>query len=173
LTNKGTPMKNIFLSLLASLVCGPILFTIAANAKQSHTASKSNSPVIGHLRKLHKTYGCDCKLQTFREARKDSLTKFVFQSDLAATPAWMNIDGRDVSLKFIYASPATNGVLLGSRYYKKYRAKGISVLIRYVVSAVCPEENPDCDEEGHIATIIVSKGGRRQSIKATGMCGWC
>jgi hypothetical protein len=167
------PMKNNFLSLLFSLVCGPILFSIAANAQQSQAASKNHTPVIGNLNRLHKTYGCDCKLQTFSEARKDSLSKFVFQSDMAATPAWMNIDGRDVSLKFIYASPATNGVLLGSRSYKKYKAKGVSVLIKYVVNAVCPEENPDCDEVGHIATIIVSKGGRRQSIKAIGMCGWC
>jgi hypothetical protein len=169
---ESTTMKNDFLALLLSLLCAPILFTSAANAQVRQATSKSPSPLIGNLKRL-RNFGCDCKFQTLKEARSGRADKFVFQSDLAAIPAWMNIDGNDVSLKLIYASPASNGVLLGSRSYKKYQAKGISVLIRYVVNAICPEENPDCDEAGYIATITVSKDGRRQSIKATGMCGWC
>jgi hypothetical protein len=165
-------MKKYLYTLLLSLVFAPMLLGGAANAQESRAASKSRPPLIGNLKRL-RNYGCDCKLQTLKEARNGMANKFIFQSDLAATPAWMNIDGKDVSLEFVYASLATNGALMGSRYYKRYKAKGISVLIKYVVNAVCPEENPDCDEQGHIATIIVNKGGRRQSIKATGMCGWC
>lgn len=166
-------MKKYCFSLWLSLLFTSVLFASPARAQESTAKETGKSPVIGNLTRLHKTYGCDCKLQTFNEARRNRADKFVFQSDAAAIPAWINIDGKDLSLKLVYASPSTNGALLGSRYYKKYRANGFSVLIRYVVSATCPEENPDCDEEGHIATIIVSKGGRRQSIKATGMCGWC
>lgn len=165
-------MKKCFLTLLLGLACAPILFASAARAQDSQAASKNRSPLIGNLKRL-RNYGCDCKFQTLKEARSGRADRFVFQSDLAAIPAWVNIDGNDVSLKLVYASPASNGVLLGSRSYKKYEAKGIRVLIRFVVNAICPEENPDCDEAGYIATIIVSKGGRRQSIKATGMCGWC
>lgn len=165
-------MNRYAFLLWLSLTFAPILFAQTAWAQEINAKGKSRSPVIGSLKRLL-NYGCDCKLQTLKEAGKERLDRFVFQSDLAATPAWMNIDGKDIRLQFIYSSPATNGVLLGSRHYKKYKARGISVLIRYVVTAVCPEENPDCDATGYRATIIVSKGGRRQSIKATGMCGWC
>jgi hypothetical protein len=173
LTQESTSMKKYLFSLSLALLFTLVIAANAATAQESAANGKYNSPLIGNLKRLHKTYGCDCKLQTFKEARNDMANKFVFQSNLAATPAWMNIDGKDIQLKLMYASPSTKGVTLGSRYYKKYSAKGITILIRYVVSAVCPEENPDCDEEGHVATITVTKGGRRQSIKATGMCGWC
>jgi hypothetical protein len=164
-------MKKYFFLLLSGLLLMPVFFAHTATAQDTRSSGKS--PVLGNLKRLHKTYGCDCKFQTLKEARTDPANKFVFQSDLAGTFAWVNIDGKDLKLKLIYASPATNGVLLGSRSYKKFSAKGISILIRYVVNAVCPEENPDCDATGFIATITVTSSGHRQSLKATGMCGWC
>jgi hypothetical protein len=171
LARKSKAMKKYFFSPLPGLLFTLTFFANATIAQEISASGKS--PVIGNLKRLHKTYGCDCKFQTLKEAKSDLGNKFVFQSNLAATPAWINIDGKDIQLKLIYGSDATNGSLLGSRHYKKYSAKGISILIRYVVNAVCPEENPDCDEVGYSATITVTKGGRRQSIKATGMCGWC
>jgi hypothetical protein len=156
----------LILLLLVSFLSGTV------SAQELKPKAKPDAALIGTLKRLH-NYGCDCKLQSVKAARRNLGRNYLLQSDLGATLAWMNIDGKDIRLKLVYASSATNGVLLGSRSYKKFSSRGISVLIRYVVNAVCAEENPDCDEVGHIATISVNKNGRRQTIKAIGMCGWC
>jgi hypothetical protein len=159
-------------SLCVLLLLMPDFLSGTVSARELKPKAKPGPTLIGNLKQL-RNYGCDCKLQTLKAASRDLGRNYVLQSDLGATLAWMNIDGKDIRLKLSYASSATNGVLLGSRSYKKFSARGISVLIRYVVNAVCAEENPDCDEVGHLATISVNKNGRRQTIKATGMCGWC
>jgi hypothetical protein len=164
-------MKQYFFSLLFSSLFALLLFSSEASAQINGKPRKH--PLVHHLTKVDRALGCDCKLQTLKESRNDLKNRFVFQADLSGIPAWMNIDGRDVELKLIYASLATKGVTLGSRSHKKYRAKGISVVINYIVNAVCPEENPDCDSVGYAATITVTKGSRTQTIKASGMCGWC
>lgn len=166
-------MKKLCFFLLLSFVILATLSSDETLAQEIQADKKTDSPLIGNLKRLHKTSGCDCKLQTLKESRRSVLNRFVFQSDATGTPAWMNIDGKDVSLKMVSASFPTNGVTLGSRYHKRFIGKGVFVLIKYVINAVCPEENPDCDEEGHKATIIVTKEGRKHAIKTFGMCGWC
>lgn len=160
--------------MLLSFVFTSVLFSNAASAQERRTNEKVNSqPLIGNLKKTYKTDSCDCTLQTLKASQNTTHARFVFQSDAARTPAWMNLDGSDVELKLVYLSRSTKGVTMGSHSHSKYRAKGISVLINYVVNATCPEENPDCDSTGYSATITVTKGSRQQTIKATGMCRWC
>jgi hypothetical protein len=174
LPHPRTCMKKYFFSLLLSLVFTPALFSNQASAQERRANEKlSSQPLIGNLKKTHKTYGCDCTLQTLKASKNTTHARFVFESDAARTPAWMNLDGSDVELKLVYASLSTKGVTRGSRSHSKYRANEVSVLIKYVVSATCPEENPDCDSVGYTATITVTKGSRKQTIKAIGMCRWC
>lgn len=167
-------MRKYFYFLLVCLLCTLSLFPYEARTQETPGVGTSHpTALIGNLKKVQRNIGCDCKLQTLKESRNDIQNKFLFQAELQGSPAWMNIDGRDMELKLVYASPRTKGITLGSRYHKRFVGKGISVLIKYVVTEVCPEENDACDEEGHSATITVTKGARKQTIKAKGMCGWC
>jgi hypothetical protein len=169
-----TCMKKYFMSLLVSFVFTPLLFSNEASAQERHAQERmSFQPLIGNLKKTYKTDSCDCTFQTLKASKNTTHARFIFQSDADRTPAWMNLDGSDVELRLVYVSRSTKGVTMGSRSHSKYRAKGISVLINYVVNASCPEENPDCDSVGYLATIFVTKGSRKQTIKAIGMCRWC
>jgi hypothetical protein len=74
-------------------------------------------------------------------------SKEIFYSSLAdQNDTWMNIDGKDVRLKFISVTEPTKpdgdgGELIGSRTTEKYAAGNINVEIVFTVSWLCPNDN--------------------------------
>ena len=79
---------------------------------------------------------------------------------------WLNINGRVTALKLV-SSTLTNVLRLKreSSYTERYRSGDITAEITYVVVKTLPEGT------AHTATVVVTKGNQRKTVKAVGDCG--
>jgi hypothetical protein len=79
--------------------------------------------------------------------------------------AWMIIDGKIVQLRLLKDTTKYRG-RRGDRYYQTYRAGNITVTVTCVASGFGDTHAVYCD-----ATITVTKGVQKRTVKAEGSCG--
>lgn len=77
----------------------------------------------------------------------------------------MNIDGKVVQLRRIKDTTRYKGKK-GDRYFQTYQSGGLTVKVECVATGFGDMHAVDCD-----STITVTKGTKKQSVKANGSCG--
>ena len=136
---------------------------------------------VGQQRKLvgnikGETGGGCGEFFTFAGQSVESPNLMFYSSAGDETETWMNIDGKDVRLKFVSRSEPTKidargAELKGSRTIEKYVASQITVEIILTVAWRCPKSDENCESVGYNAIFKVRKGKIRQILKAEGISG--
>ena len=145
-------------------------FILAGNA----FGQKRN--LVGNLKSK---IGTACGVFLSFAGQSANSSKEVFYSSAGdENDTWMNIDGKDVQLKFISRTEPTKtdksgGEAVGSRTTEIYSARNITVKIVFTVSWLCVPETPaeGCESVGYTAIFKVKKGKRRQTVRAKGIFG--
>ena len=114
-------------------------------------------------------FGCGCWFSFPSKSRK-RLPGQVFSSDIDEETALMNIDGVDVELRLV-RSTEPNKERIGSRSTRTYVGAGVRVSAVYVTTRMCKPNDEDCEATEYDATVMVTKGARKQKIKLKGACG--
>jgi hypothetical protein len=156
-------MTNRFL-----LCIGAILLITAGSLAQSRGEKNSSiaSPSVGNIRNTSVVEGCSCSL-----SRGKNSIKYVFLSDYEKKSAWINVDGRDIKLKFAGTTQIrrrNRPDRRGDKFTDKWGSPGVTVRIDYIVTAPMTDGNEATD---YATTITVTKNGKGRSIIATGNCG--
>jgi hypothetical protein len=159
-------MVTVRLSFLVLLM----VFTTSTRFAQRQPARRvSNARWIGNVTKVADSCGC-----YFRLAGEDrNSERYVFFEDASEKAPLMNIDGRNVKLKLLSSIEPAGGVSRrGERFSRNYAAGNVRVRMYFVASSVCPGPyDPECLGNRYDVTLVVTKGTRRQTIKALGGCG--
>ena len=132
------------------------IFTVVLHSQNE------KSPVIGMLDSL-RVDGCGCYFQTDVNSEEYYLT-----TDLIGT-AWVNIDGMDISLKFV-KKDGTLKYKVGDKFSEFYSNSKYKIEIQYTVTDVCaPEE--ECEWTSMDVILIVEENNKKSIIKLKGGCG--
>jgi hypothetical protein len=150
-----------------------LLFTFLVISLFSTTFAQQRR-LVGNL-KLKNTPAC-ADFYHFAGQSPDSPALMFYMSAGNEEETWMNIDGKDVRLKFVSKTKPTKpdgagGELIGSRTTETYSAPNITVKITFTVSWLCAVGEPNCEAQGSTAIFRVRKGKRRQTVRAAGMSG--
>lgn len=130
----------------------------------------SKSRLVGNVSAQALVDGCGCYFQ-FRGTNRDSAKYMFAESIEEQVGIWMNIDGRDVQLKVVKDWSHAERERVGSRSSRTFTAHNISVTSTYVVTRVCAANDENCESHDYNATFVVRKGGRVETVRATGNCG--
>lgn len=151
------------------LICSVILLCVTATFTQANHAQNTELK-IGTLNNGNGTYldGAGCYLKS-PSAGKNS-NSYIFLSELgndSSSRAWLNIDGRATTLKFVSSTWKSNRRLRkGSSFTETYRSEDITARVTYVVTKMGEIESAE-----YAATVVVTKGNRSKIVKAVGECG--
>ena len=114
--------------------------------------------------------GCGCYFQFPKEDPNSN--RYVFSEDFSEDPPLMNIDGENVRLKLVSSSEPSDGVSKkGQKFSRNYVSGDIRVRMDLVTTSVCAPNDESCESTGYDVMITVSKGLRKQTVKAVGGCG--
>jgi hypothetical protein len=122
------------------------------------------APLVAPLKNQDAIDGCSWS------ASSDSLGKgYIFLSEFDDSKTLMNIAGSDIELKLV----RENGQLkkLGDVLDRTFQAGDVTVKAHYVVTWACPKGDESCEVTRFSITFEVSKGGKTQTVKATGDVG--
>jgi hypothetical protein len=151
-----------------ALLALPLL--LAALAFVAAAQSPQPARLIGGVENqaLARDSGC-------RYARRDAQPSapYIFISGAADT-VLMNIDGRDVRLQLVSTRARQrrkNRTYRGDRFVTLYRADGATVRVVETVTDACRYGDSLCEFNFLRAVITVSKGQRREVVRAAGACG--
>ena len=122
-------------------------------------------PMIGYIKNEDLVDLCGCSFEHITRERG-----YTFASDPENKTTWMNIDGIDVNLKLTHFSGSKRH-RIGSRYLEIFEAEGVKAVLQKVVTRLCVPYGPECETTGYDVTITVTRGNRRQTVKAKGQCG--
>jgi hypothetical protein len=150
-------LTGILFQLLASSI-------INAQSKPVHPKTQKK-PMIGYIKDEDLVDMCGCSFEHITSERG-----YTFASDPVVETAWMNLDGVDINLKRTY-SRGSKVFRIGSRYTEVFEAEGVKAVLVKVVIRICKKPSPECETTGYNVTITVTKGGRKQIVKAKGQCG--
>ena len=145
-----------------------LLVTIVCLLGTSFAQRASKSRLVANLERAELADGCGCYFR-FRDAGRHP-EKFMFVEGADDDP-WMNLAGRDVRLKRIGESPRVEKERVGSSHMKRFVVDDFSVTSTYVATRVCPSADEECESHEYIATFVVRKGRRAETVKAVGWCG--
>ena len=158
-----TVSKYLLLALALALTT-PVLM-----AQKKHSARVPDKKLIGYVSGVD-VEGSGCDFQLAGESR--SSRRFIFFEDDSDGVPYMNIDGRNVRLKLVNSTePYRRAEREGERFIRGYTSCDVRVRMDIVVTSVCAPNDEACEFTGYKATITVSKGGRKQTVKAVGGCG--
>ncbi len=152
------------------LICLAVLLCVTGVSAQTRRAKEAELK-IGTVDNRNYAYrdGCGCSLAS-PSASKNSTSAIAFtELDNESSPsrAWLNIDGRVTTLKFVSSTQKSNQRLRkGSSYTKTYRSGDVTARITYVVTSI-----GEIESTNYTATIVVTKGKRSKTVKAIGECG--
>ena len=135
-------------------------------AQSPHPRPKTEKPLIGYIKNEDLVDRCGC---AYEHPTRDR--GYTFSSDGEVKEAWMNIDGQDVKLKRTYFSGSKRRARIGNKYVEIFEAEGIKVLIVRTINRLCVPYTPECETTGYRVRITVTKGGRKESVRAGGQCG--
>ena len=126
---------------------------------------------IGFVYNTNSRYvaGCGCYLGPPSATSESG--SLVLLAEIASTNvnrAWMKIDGRVTTLRFVSSTyrPGRDG--MGSKFTTVYRGDDVTARVNFVVTN---PNVPGGEVTGYAATITVIKGNRRGIVKAVGECG--
>jgi hypothetical protein len=83
----------------------------------------------------------------------------------------MNIDGKDVMLKFVRHTDSEGETKVGSTRSEFYKSDDTEVGIEYVVRKLCDPGDEECESIQYSATITVTRNGISRKTSALGVCG--
>ena len=112
-------------------------------------------------------FGCGCGFSKSR----NRFTPLIFSSDIDEETAIMNIDGVDIELRLVRSTEPKGKEGVGSHLTRTYVAAGVRVFAAYVTTRMCKPNDEDCEATEYDATVAVTKGARKQTIKIKGACG--
>ena len=168
LSHRGVVAAAVASLLLVAALGGP--------AVTSAQTAKDAPPKIGGIQKLFLgDLDCNCTLYlpARRNADGDEEVPTVFAEADLKGQAQMNIDGRDVMLRYVEKRARGGGgpLRVGQRSVKEYEGEGVRVRVVSTITEVCPRDEPTCETLSYSAVITVTKGGRTRTVRATGGCG--
>ncbi len=159
-----TTVRNALLLLIIFVAMST---AARAQTKQPGTTS-TGKPMIANIKNGDIYSGCGCYFSYSSEAKK-RFPKFVFVSD-DDKQAWMNLDGKDIKLALTHRT-TPKVIKIGSRLTRTYSGNGYAVSVVYITTKMCAPNDEACEVTDYNATITVSKGARKQTVKLKGGCG--
>jgi hypothetical protein len=114
--------------------------------------------------------GCGCYFKFPDDSTKE-VKGYVFLAEIIDEGAQMNIDGKDVMLKFVRRVDPAGETKVGSARNEFYKSEDTEVGVEYVVRQLCDPDNEACESIQYSATITVTRNGISRKIKALGECG--
>jgi hypothetical protein len=167
-------MMNVLLPLtffgVFLFLSPPNLASIVNFAQARPNPIKQSSPlVIANIQNSGVVEGCGCYFHSLADGQKGA-EKFIFMADVNED-AWMNINGKDVKLRFISSSPDTAQPKIGQRSFSQYKSGNLRVRVDYIVTGVCQPNDEQCESTSYNARISVVRGASRRIIEAKGGCG--
>lgn len=171
--NNGYQTSNT--SIVTSVSPTQIINSSTPTISPSVSATPSSKPTstsaikIGLVDNSQRQYqdGCGCSFWNEKEEPifDDPKThKYILLGNYEKQ-AWMNIEDKIVELRLVKDTTKYQGKK-GDRYFQTYRANNIMVKVDCVADGFGDTHAVFCD-----ATITVTKGTRRQTVKAIGSCG--
>ena len=163
--------KRPTITVVAALLLGGSI------SVEGPAAQKAGKPEpIPQCLSYERVDGCGCSLKITRLKCAENRRDLHFFSELhQGAPLWVNLDGRELSLRS--PLPRTNSFEYGEgdRWREDYEGDNVEVRIQYrPAKSTCPKENePDGCEYFDVAadvTVTVA-GGRPRTYKAVGACG--
>jgi len=142
-----------------------LLVSLAILLPQASTAALPESVrLVAPLKDQEAVDGC-----SWSASSQDVGRGFVFLAEYDDSRSFMNIDGSDLELALV----AERGTLkkVGDAMERAYRADGVLVKAKYKATWVCSASNESCEVTRYKVTFDVSKGSRREVVKATGDVG--
>lgn len=128
---------------------------------------------IGTIKKKDLPHECGCSLwnpKDYVRANWDANRKVVFFSELTDY-GLINIDGQDVRLQFVEASPPPAKAKVGQPSWQKFKAERLEVRIDFVATKVCGARDESCERTHYNATITATRGRQTNLVKTKGFCG--
>lgn len=156
-----------------SLLLVALVFPASPQQPKPPVPDKKPMPMIGIItnQALAKESGC-----RFDKRGETETEKYIFISD-SADNALVNIDGRDVPLRFVKRATLRRRFkrreAKGDRYLEVYRGGGgVSVRLIETVTSPCAPPIELCEFVFMKALITVTKGKEREVVRAAGACGF-
>ena len=146
----------------------PLLLAAAFLLCVSFNASAQSGNLVSRLNASHD--GCGCYFSFNQSDYKKSKLIF-FASIVEENDIWVGIDGRDVKLKLVSRVEPKGRERVGSRTTEKYSAAGVTVTLIRTATWVCPPRDESCEVTKYSAVFTVTKGKRKQVVRAVGECG--
>ena len=156
-----TNQKLALVFLLLAMIITPDTFVSAAQSR--------HAPTLGVIQDDSEYDGCGCSL--FRNRRDAREHRPIFLSDFSGE-ARINLDGRDVRVRLIGASPERRRAeRKGDRSWEVYGKDSFRMRIDYVVNGVCPSNDEACEVTSYEVVITLIHNGRTTTMPAFGLCG--
>lgn len=142
-------------------------------SESNSTSENSPNPIkIDSIKNRNLPDDCGCALWSLKDfnlknirARKNASFWSVID-DYAV----MNLDGKEIKLKFVEASPRETSKV-GARSWEKFQSDNYEARIDFVATKVCNPRDESCETTSYNATITVKRGGQASTLKTKGHCG--
>jgi hypothetical protein len=113
--------------------------------------------------------GCSCYFQFPNYYNKEG-TGAIFEAEIDER-ALMNIDGKDVMLKFVRRTDSEGETKVGSTRTEYYKSEDTEVSVEYVVRKLGDPNDEECESIEYTATITLTRNGISRKISSLGSCG--
>lgn len=140
---------------------------VSSSSAAQTRAGNNGAKLISTIRDSNLADGCGCY---FKLPSQRSSSAFVFMTiyKTNGTTTYMNIDGRDTALRLESSTQSSGRDRRGSRHTEVYRSGNVTARVDYVVTK---PSAPGEEVTKYSAIITVTKGDRRQVLRAVGECG--
>lgn len=149
------------------LICLVVLLGVTSISAQTRHPQNAELK-IGTIDNDAEYLDCGCY---FSAGRNSESNNFLFLAEIDGTKdrrAWININGRVTTLKFVSSTEGNKPLKKGSSYVETYRSGKITARVTYVVTI---PNRPGDEVTKYAATIVVTKGNNSKTFKAVGECG--
>lgn len=153
----------VIILLIPCAVMSQTKSAIQKNADTGKKLKRVHLPLIGVINEASLTNGCGYYL-----SRNEINPQYIFMANPGAKEAFMNLDGRDTSLKFLSVS-RWKDTKIGARRHFAFTAGNLKISVLTVVVRVSNENEMD----GGLlkAFITISRGRSKKTVKVFGTNG--
>jgi hypothetical protein len=167
---KQSARRSMLMVLAALLLSEPI--SVEGPVAQKAAKPEPTPQCLSYER----TNSCGCGLKITRLKCAENRPDLHFHSELhQGAPLWVNIDGRELSLRSRLPQINSFNYGEGDRWREEYDGDNVNVRIQYrPAKSSCPKKNdPDgCEYFDVAADVTVTvDAGRPRTYKAVGACG--
>lgn len=156
--------------IVATTVASSLASAQTAISQAQGRSAVERRALIGPIKDQASQFGCGCGFSFPSDSRK-GLSPLIFSSDIDEETAVMNIDGVDMELRLARSTEQKGKERIGSRSTRTYVAAGVRAFAVYVTTRMCKPNDEDCEATDYDATMTVTKGRRKQTIRLKGACG--